>query len=81
MTKKEEKQNIQHLFSLVTNEFFDKRNVNAFKFPTNDEELEIINNYLYECRNYYHETGNGDGDKLIEIFFELFHILEVIFSS
>ena len=68
LTKKEEKPNIQNLFSLVTNEFFDKRNVYAFKFPTNDEELEIINNYLYECRNYYHETGNGDGDKLIHSF-------------
>ena len=67
--------------SLETNEFFDKRNLYAFKFPTNDEELEIVNNYLYECKNYYHETGNGDGDKLIEIFFELFHILKVIFSS
>ena len=68
LTKKEEKPNIQNLFPLVTNEFFDKRNVYAFKFPTNDEELQIINNHLYECRIYYHEEGNGDSDEITHSF-------------
>ena len=68
LTKKEEKPNIQNLFPLVTNEFFDKRNVYAFKFPTNDEELQIINNHLYECRSYYHEEGNGDSDEITHSF-------------
>ena len=68
LTKKDEKPHIQNLFPLVTNEFFDKRNVYAFKFPTNDEELIIFNKYLYECRNYYHEEGNGDSNQLTHSF-------------
>ena len=32
----------------------------AYKYPTNDEEIEKINNYFVKCMNYYHEIGNND---------------------
>ena len=60
LTKKENVPKISNLFKLVTNEFFDKRNVFAYKYPTNDEEIEKINNYFVKCMNYYHEIGNND---------------------
>ena len=60
LTKKDDNPDITNLFKFVTNEFFDKRNVFAYKFPTNDEEIEKINNYFIKCMNYFHEVGNID---------------------
>ena len=60
LTKQENNPEIKNLFKLVTNEFFDKRNVFAYKFPTNDEEIEKINNHFFKCMNYYHEAGNNN---------------------
>ena len=58
LTKKDDNPKIINLFKFVTNEFFDKRNVFALKFPTNKKEIEIINNFFIKCANYYHEVGN-----------------------
>lgn len=58
LTKKDNNPNILNLFQFVTNEFFDKRNVSAYKFPTNDEEINKIHNFFIKCMNYYHEIGN-----------------------
>ena len=59
LTKKEDNPNILNLFKLVNNEFFDKRNVSAQKFPKTDEELNKIQKYFIKCMNYYHEIGNS----------------------
>ena len=60
LTKKEDNPDITSLFKFVTNEFFDKRNVFAYKFPSNDEEKEKICNHFVKCKNYYHEEGTND---------------------
>ena len=58
LTKKEKNPNIINLFQFVKNEFFDKRNVSAKKFPENDEEIDQLQKYFIKCMNYYHEVGN-----------------------
>ena len=58
LTKKDNNPNILSLFQFVTNEFFDKRNVSAYKFPTNDEEINKIHSFCLKCMKYYHEVGN-----------------------
>ena len=60
LTKKDNKPNIQSLLQLVTKEFFDKRNVYAFKFPTNEDEATKIQDFFRKCMNYYHEVTNDD---------------------
>ena len=60
LTKKENNPDIKNLLKLVTNEFFDKRNLFAYKFPTNEEEIEKINILFLKCMNYYHEVGNNN---------------------
>jgi len=60
LTKKDDKPNIQSLLQTVTYEFFDKRNVYAFKFPTNEDEATKIQNFFRKCMNYYHEVTNDD---------------------
>ena len=70
LTKKEENPNVLTLFQFVTNEFFDKRNVYAYKFPTNDEEKKNINNFLIYSMNYYQEigeTGNQNSSQTFNI--------------
>jgi len=57
LTKKEEEPNVEQFYEFITNEFFDKRNLFAFKFPKNDNENECINNCFLKCMNYYHEVG------------------------
>ena len=47
LTKKENNPKITDLFQFITNEIFDKRNVYAFKFPQNEEEIEKLNNFFY----------------------------------
>ena len=47
LTKKDNYPKIFDLFQFNTNEFFDKRNIYAFKFPQNEEEIENINNFFY----------------------------------
>ena len=47
LIKKDNNPKIFDLFQFITNEFFDKRNVYAFKFPRNEEEIENINNFFY----------------------------------
>ena len=55
LTKKEENPNVEEFYESITNEFFDKRNVFAFKFPKNEHEYKNVNDLLIKCRNYYHE--------------------------
>ena len=59
LTKNEDNPNILSLFKLVTNEFFDKRNVSVQKYPNTDEELDKIQKHFIKCMNYYHEIGNS----------------------
>ena len=60
LTKKEEDPKIQQIFKNITQEFFDKRNLYAYKFPKNEEEIEYINDLFIKFMNYYHETANND---------------------
>ena len=64
LIKKDNNPKIFDLFQFITNEFFDKRNVYAFKFPRNEEEIEKINNFFIKCINYYHEIDNNINDQL-----------------
>jgi len=68
LTKKEDNPNVQNLFQFVTKEFFDKRNLFAYKFPTNDKETEEIQKFFRRCMNYYHEVGNNDIKSEIQTF-------------
>ena len=52
LAKKENNPKITDLFQFITNEFFDNRNVYAFKFPNNEEEIEKINNIFIKFMNY-----------------------------
>ena len=58
LTKKDNNPNIFSLFKFIKNEYFDKRNIFAYKFPTTKEEIEVINNFFIKCMNYYHELRN-----------------------
>ena len=60
LTRTEDDPKIQKLFKNITNEFFDKRNVYAYKFPKNEEEIEYINKLFIKFMNYYHEISNND---------------------
>ena len=58
LTKNDNNPKILDLFQYITNTFFDKRNLFAFKYPTNTEEIEKIKDFFYKCFNYYNEIGN-----------------------
>lgn len=58
LTKKEKNPNVLQLFQFITNESFDKRNIYAYKFPSNEQEIEHIDNFLIKCMNYYNNLGN-----------------------
>ena len=68
LTKKDNNPNIQTLHQLITNEFFDKRNLYAFKFPMNDKEKEKIHNFFIKAMNYYHEIGTGLSGSQLQTF-------------
>ena len=60
LTKKDVNPKISDLFQFITNEFFDKRNVYALKYPKNKGENEKINNFFIRCMKYYHQIGNDE---------------------
>ena len=70
LTKKDNNPNVIDLFKYITNEYYDKRNVFAYKFPTNEEEIENIHKFFIKCMNYYHELGN-DNKKQDSKFFNI----------
>ena len=45
------------LYQWITNEFYDKRNLEDFKFPLTDIEKNKILNFFIKCMNYYHEIS------------------------
>ena len=51
LTKNEENPKIKELHKFITNEYYDKRNLYAFK----ENETEKINKVLLKSMNYYHE--------------------------
>ena len=68
LTKKDDKPKIEVLFQFITNEFFDKRNVYSYKYPTNKEEIDKINQFFIKCMNYYQELGSCEIDFLSKYF-------------
>lgn len=60
LTKEEENPNIEELYSLITNYYFDKRNIYALKFPSISEEKEskLIMDFINKSMSYYHEYGD-----------------------
>ena len=62
LTKKDNSPKVVDLLKLINNEYFDKRNVFAYKFPTNDLEIEEIKKFCIDCMNYYHEAGNCENN-------------------
>ena len=57
LTKNEENPNVEEFYQLIDNEFFDKRNLYSFKFPSSNEEKTKVNDFIMKCMNYYHEIG------------------------
>ena len=57
LTLKEENPNIKLIYGQLTNKYFDKRNLTAFKYP-NENDFSKITNYITEKISYY----NGYGD-------------------
>lgn len=57
---KEENPKIENLFSMITNEYFDKRTLYVKKFPSLNNEIETKNILEVICkfRNYFHEEGD-----------------------
>ena len=68
LTKKDNNPNILDLFQFVTNEFFDKRNVFAKKFPVNAKEIEDIHNFFLKCMYYYNEVRDSENDVQVHTF-------------
>jgi GTPase SAR1 family protein len=68
LTKKDNNPNILDLFQFVTNEFFDKRNVFAKKFPANAKEIEDIHNFFLKCMYYYNEVRDSENDVQVHTF-------------
>ena len=68
LTKNDNNPNIQTLYKFITNEFFDKRNVYACKFPMNDKEKENIQKFFIGAMNYYHEIGTGSTGEQLQTF-------------
>ena len=62
LTKSNDYQRFELLFPQIRNEYFDKRNLYSYKFPTTEEEKEKIDKFLIKCMNYYHELGNIDSN-------------------
>jgi hypothetical protein len=42
ITKNEDNPNVEQLYSLITNEYFDKRGLFALKYPSNENEKKLI---------------------------------------
>jgi len=61
LTRKEENPDITKLYKFITNEYLDKRNLVALKYPelNNEEELKIILEQICKFRNYFHEGGDS----------------------
>ena len=61
ITKKEQEPKVETLFSLITNEYFDKRTIYAYKYPSlfNGNENKYILELICKFRNYYHEEGDS----------------------
>ena len=68
LTKKDDNPKISDLFQFITNEFFDKRNISALKFPKNKEEKVKINNFYIKFMNYYHQIGNNEINSPLNVF-------------
>ena len=61
LTKKEENPDITKLYKFITNEYLDKRNLYALKYPdlNNEEETKLILELICKFRNYFHEEGDS----------------------
>lgn len=68
LTKKDKNPKITDLFKFINNEYFDKRNIYALKYPNNDEEYQKINNFFIKRMNYYNQSDNLDNNSKINTF-------------
>ena len=55
---KEENPNIKELYYLITNYYFDKRNIYALKYPSEEKENGLIMDFINKSMSYYHEYGD-----------------------
>ena len=55
ITKNEDNPNVEQLYSLITNEYFDKRGLFVLKYPSNENEKKLILNYICKFKSYYNE--------------------------
>lgn len=59
ITKNEDNPNVEQLYSLITNEYFDKRGLFVLKYPSNENEKKLILNYICKFKSYYNEEGDS----------------------
>ena len=61
ISKEEENPNVEKLYDLITNEYFDKRTLYALKYPSlkNENETKNILEIICKFRNYFHEEGDS----------------------
>ena len=60
LTKKENDPDIEEFWPLITNQYYDRRNIFALKFPSIPEEREIINKKLNYFYDYYNLRTSSD---------------------
>lgn len=63
LTKKENNPDIEQYWPLITNSFFDRRNIFSFKFPTRQEERDKIYDKLRYFYDYYNSRTCPDINK------------------
>lgn len=64
LTKEESNPDIEQYWDLITNKFYDRRNLYAFKFPTSSEERKNLFDKLLYFYNYYNSIGLFDEKKI-----------------
>lgn len=65
LTKKENNPDIEQFWPLITNQFYDRRNLFALKFPSRPEEADKIIEKLNYFYNYYNSRTDTDENKII----------------
>ena len=65
LTKKENNPDIEQFWPLITNQFYDRRNLFALKFPSRPEEADKVIEKLNYFYNYYNSRTNTDENKII----------------
>lgn len=64
LTYKDNNPDCEKLWDLISNKFFDRRNFYSFKFPSTNEEKQVIDKKLHYFCNYYNSIGSTESEKI-----------------